>query len=354
MSKSATEKFRLIFHIGAGKTGTSSIQRSLRDSRDVLSSCGYDYWGLMLEFAPVKKYPWQNASEYNHLLKLRPNEAKEQIIDVLQQSIEISAQRGVSTAIWSNELFFSRSSLIAPALKELEAAGLETHIVAYVRRHDKWAQSAFLQWGIKHKNYEGKISSYKQYISRHPVRFYPAVRGWRSLFPKSFYIRNFDAVDDVVNDFKELVGLPEQIQGVRVYESPDAEELILRAIFNNTIPGPALPELFDDFFNYENIDPRLSVDKWLSELLPSAQDLSDTIQDAISDIESINKELSSSDQPMLDVTPSRAKEHSVNLGIVVSILYQMLIREKFKTNNLRKRLDKVQAEVTELRTKLGV
>ena len=50
---------RWIFHIGAGKTGTSSLQFTLRDSRPALAAAGVWYLGLMLEHAPVRHFEWQ-------------------------------------------------------------------------------------------------------------------------------------------------------------------------------------------------------------------------------------------------------------------------------------------------------
>ncbi len=49
-------KFRLVFHIGAGKTGTTSIQRALRTHMLFLRKQGTWYLGYMLEHAPVQRF----------------------------------------------------------------------------------------------------------------------------------------------------------------------------------------------------------------------------------------------------------------------------------------------------------
>ena len=54
--------------------------------------------------------------------------------------------------IWSNETFLGNDAIVFPAVQRLTEAGVGAlRIVAYVRRPDAWAQSAYLQWGIKHK-----------------------------------------------------------------------------------------------------------------------------------------------------------------------------------------------------------
>src|SRR5690606_15692465 len=99
---------RIIFHIGMGKTGTSSIQRSLRKADDRLIKVGVKYLGLMLEHSPIKLYGWQNGAATAKFSTLDPIEAGKQVEEILTKTARHFEQAGVHTLIWSNEWFFGR------------------------------------------------------------------------------------------------------------------------------------------------------------------------------------------------------------------------------------------------------
>src|SRR5690606_14773106 len=118
MDVSADKEFRLVFHIGAGKTGTTSIQRSLRESRRDLHQLGYDYWGVMLEHAPIKKYSWQKQAVPSEFMSLPPQQASNQILDIIKNSVSRSRKRGINVAVWSHEWFFNKPQYVVPALQK--------------------------------------------------------------------------------------------------------------------------------------------------------------------------------------------------------------------------------------------
>ena len=268
-SAGKTQPFRLIFHIGAGKTGTSSIQASLNEARQQLNEEGYDYWGLMLEFAPVILYQWQKASASKEFLSLDPQTATEQVTNVLSQSISSAQASGIHTAEW----FFGRHSSVIPALKALEEAGVEIQTVAYVRRHDAWAKSAYVQWGLKHKTYRGPLIPFKDYIKKRPVAFAGTLRPWLEAFPDTFLLRNFDEAGNVVDDFRTTLGITAELPDVRTNESPSPEELFFRSLYNNTVRDEAPPVNFDRLFQTNQITVHGSPVCWLQSLLPTDSDL---------------------------------------------------------------------------------
>src|SRR6266545_260795 len=145
--------FQLIVHIGNGKTGTSSIQETLRLSQDKLRQRGIVYLGLNLEHVPDKKYEWQRASGSEKFHALDAEVATAQLFEILHSAVNFVKSLGISRAIWSNEWLFARGKAAVPALSALAADGVEVKILAYVRRHDAWARSSYIQWGLKHKTY---------------------------------------------------------------------------------------------------------------------------------------------------------------------------------------------------------
>lgn len=342
--ESRDKKFRLIFHIGAGKTGTSSIQESLRQSTDSLHRSGIDYWGLMLEFAPVQKFIWQKPPATKEFLSLEDDEAKKQVYEALSESIQVSREQGFNTAIWSNEWFFGREKNVLPALKLLKDDGCQVEIISYVRRHDAWARSAYVQWGIKHKSYQGPIRPFKQYIKERPVRFFGTLKPWMEAFPDTFVLRNFDTAKDVVQDFLWVSGISSDVSSVRVNEAPSAEELLLRAIYNDSVKGEALPVQFDRRFQSRHLDFSRKPSDWLASLMPTRDDLSGVLEETQADREQVNRLLEAAHQPPLSDAPTPVKKAEVDGEILNAALIQMIFHQNKRIHALERRVRELMTE----------
>lgn len=330
-------KFHLIFHIGAGKTGTSSIQRSLSNQKKDLVSAGWDYWGLMLDQCPVKKYDWQKASASKLFLALDSTMAQAQVEDVLGLSIDDCLSRGVKTAIWSNEWFFGRHHNVIPALENLRKTDVSVTIVAYVRNHASWAKSAYVQWGIKHKTYSGPILDFQEYIKSRPVRFASTLRPWLDAFSDSIYIRNFDSVNDVVDDFSRLLDIPVKIISERINESPSGEELLLRAFYNNSIKGEAMPMDFDRTFQTNGVDFEMNPEVWLNGLLPDKESLRTVEFDSDQDIKETDDILRRFGEAPL-IQGGGVKAVSLDAYRLCGILAQLLVKQGRRINQLQLQL----------------
>lgn len=347
LSRAERKPFRLIFHIGAGKTGTSSIQTSLKEATDTLRSNGYDYWGLMLESAPVKLYDWQKASVSKDFPALQPTAAVNQLQSVLEQSIAASRDQGIHTAIWSHEWFFRRHHNVIPALKAVEAEDVRIEIVAYVRRHDAWAKSAYVQWGLMHKTYHGPLMPFRQYIKERPVRFARTLGAWAKAFPNSFHLRNFDVAGDVVKDFVAALNLPKSIPSIRVNEAPGSEELFLRALFNNGVQGQSFPVDFNRRFQLKRPDFTLNPNEWLASLLPTEEDLGAVAEDAADDCSAVNWMLEANCQPVLTKHDPKSKPSPIDLEKLTAAIVQIVFRQNEK-------LRKLQNQVNQLTKNTGI
>jgi hypothetical protein len=342
--------FRFIFHIGAGKTGTSSVQETLRLNREGVKVAGTAYFGLMLEFAPEQRYSWQKAAGSKEFLALEGAEATEQVIDVLRRSIDRVRAEGCRQAIWSNEWFFGRHAQVMPAMEALAADGIEVWVVAYVRRHDAWARSAYVQWGIKHKTYKGPLMPFERYRRIRPARFGTALQPWSEGSQWKFILRNMDSVGDVVSDFLTLCGVSnESLETVRTNESPGSEELLLRALFNSRAKGEVLPNAFDSLFGVRNIDFESRPDEWLRGLMPTKAALEAVLNDSEADREAIRPLLTAAGQdPLADLPLMNHKEFDVDQLKLVGILFHMLAHQAQKLHRLdlayRELLLKLEAE----------
>lgn len=210
-------KRRLIIHVGMGKTGSTSIQMSLRSNEDLLEKMGVKYLGLMLENVNLpKEYSWQHSGGWHTLLRLGNEKSTEELVEAFAY-VNDTLSSAISTLIWSNEsLFFDFEQV--NAVKILEKI-YDIHVIGYIRRPDDWISSAYLQWGVKHKTYTGPLQSFRQWSKVLPYTVAPRIDFWKSLFDRSDFF-NFNAVGDVTRHFLEK-SIPASSHEIEVQRSND-------------------------------------------------------------------------------------------------------------------------------------
>lgn len=307
---------KLIVHIGHGKTGSSSIQETLLSGRDILADQGIAYLGLMLEHGGgLNRHDWQkrSGSDIFFANARDPLTANGEMFAALSEALSQCDRDGVTKTIWSNEWLAPRSGMVLPALQKIAESGHEIEIQCYVRRHDKWAISAYSQWGLKHKSYDGRVRDFESWMpvfGGRSIRFADDIKPWHDAFSDKLKVFNFDAIGDVVEHF--LVN--NQIAGVRPINenvSPSAVEIAAQAVFNSKHPISMRPSEYDKVANLLRRDagteqPLSTIDK----LFPSQDALKTLLDDRRDDIATLNEHLARNGQPELDfTTPPRPVEH---------------------------------------------
>ena len=314
---------KLVVHIGNGKTGTTSIQQTLDAARGDLQKRGIHYLGRMLEHGVSETVKdWQTPAGAETLLHNMPApEVESDLREVLTAELSALETREATTAIWSNEALFARHMGVIEALQALRADGVDVQIVLYLRRHDKWARSAYAQWGIRHKSYQGPIKPFADWIAERPARFGPNLEVWHAAFGEALIVRNFDATGDVALDFLSLLDI-DNIAAHRVYETPTPEELTLHAAFNDRFPGVVLPDRFQRFSqSVGDLSPKTADPARIGHLLPSQGDLDKVLEDSAEDLARINAILIEKGQPPFDSDAEAKKTTQPELwGIIDSLL----------------------------------
>ena len=89
----------IILHIGAGKTGTTSIQSALEKETKLLTEQGFKYLGLMLENCYDKKYIWQNKHQDFHQVMTQNHQIKEELYEILNLTIDNAKKENIHTLI---------------------------------------------------------------------------------------------------------------------------------------------------------------------------------------------------------------------------------------------------------------
>lgn len=330
----SSKPLRLVFHIGAGKTGTSSIQHTLRRGLEALKAQGIWYLGLMLEHAPEHRHSWQIASGSEDFHTTEPALASQQLAEILRATVQAARAAGAHTLIWSNESFFDRNDKARPVLQALIAEGVDVQFVAYVRRHDAWVRSAYVQWAIKHKTNIGPVMRFQDWIKRRPARFAPALQSLLAEFPGRLQLRNLDSVKDAVADFLQLMAIDSsQIETVRDNVTPTNVEILLRALFNTRVKEKILPMRFDRLVA-RNADFNQSAGDYLRTMMPSDQDLREVRELCAADRAALDKLLQSCAQDTIATDELSGKRVDVDDGKLLFALAQLVMHQTQRIERL--------------------
>lgn len=338
----------LIWHVGAGKTGTTSIQNTLSQNKQVLESQGVRYIGYMLEGAKARLYPWQKPSQTEVFHTLNESETEEALEAILREEVEDAQKTGVHTLIWSNESFPGRCEKVFNVLEKLERKYFRLRIIAYVRSYEKWAKSAYLQWGLKHKTYAGELIPFKKWFLTRTHGFYESFRPIIERSPDKLTIRNMESVDDVVSDFFSFCNVQsEDIKIFRVYESPKNLEVYLRSIFNNGFEDMVTPDVYDT-----TVACRMKIGTaprdFLQYLLPSKDDLISVSEYYKKDKQLLNNFLESKKENILPEYIHSDTDLTIDTDVLVGCLSEIILSRNNQLEMITNQMETVQRNMKEL------
>lgn len=231
---------KIVFHVGMGKTGTTSIQGGLDVNADSLVKLKVRYLG-----------PWFDV--FDETYSGRANQrgffslpADEQIVFAkryFEYLREISKKDGVEIFIVSNESLWGQSNTLKPFFKTL-ASLMTVEFIAYARNPDDWLRSAYSQWGISHKTYQGRVRSFES-RSRPLIKSYREVLEWVRLYGKDFMLCDYDTAGDVFEHFIKSVGIKSGLTARRLHSRSSDAQLVLRLLLNDRHKEIVEPELFN-------------------------------------------------------------------------------------------------------------
>lgn len=333
---------KLIIHIGAGKTGSTSIQKTLLINDEILKNNGIWYLGLMLERANKKLFDWQKnlvhiIQDFN---QKKEEEITSQIVEILKEIIKEAKSKNIEKLIWSNESFLVSNHNFLPALNILKKEiGLEVEFIVYVRGYISWMQSAYLQWGIKHKTYKGELRSFNEWsINFHKPFFFKQINGLlHKIEDFPIYIRNMSASKSIINDFCEVLDIDSsRLNEIRDNDALKGEELFFRTLFNSNYKEEVLPNIFEESF--KNIDFSKTPKEFLEEYLPKKSDLEKVLEDTNQDREELNFLLSSQNQPIVEENIKK-KELKIDSEKLLLSISQIVINQSKEIEKLKKEIE---------------
>ncbi|MEN9501954.1 MAG: hypothetical protein RI964_1239 [Pseudomonadota bacterium] len=338
------KKLLLIVHIGMGKTGSSSIQKTLAGASEALAQQQAMYLGLNFESCHYKKYEWQKAGGWPELFERNDTTFHTELKDVLLHAIKEGREKNFAKLIWSNESLFNAHHRIIPTLSEVQQSeNIDVKIITYIRRHDSWAQSAYIQWGIKHKTYRGEIKSFREWINKGRLNYSSSANPWAKAF-HNFEIINFDKAGNIVKSFFDIAELDySHIYERRDNESPNLVALSLWAMFNDLSNEPVLPHALENLLKRAGLidkEPR-SID--IQTLLPNLQDLEYVRKISKEDRENINQLLAKCEQPLIETEHAKLKSTTIDHWQMHSALLMLLVDLNKQVNILKQQIKKLQS-----------
>lgn len=234
---------RIVFHIGMGKTGTSSIQHVLQKNPEELAKQNAAYLGMWFDaIDPAFKGP-------TGLSRFMAGNEQEKVAGADRfhaYLVDRAAKDGIETFIFSNETLFATGPQFAPFFRRLKAKGLPMSFFAYVRDPRDWLPSAYTQWAIQHKTNQGPVQDFPT-AARRVIGQYEGFRFWHENHGADLTVRRFESGLDVVEDFAKTVGLELPKSDIRRLARAEPADILLRAVFNTRFSEQVLPDRFDRF-----------------------------------------------------------------------------------------------------------
>jgi hypothetical protein len=299
----------LVVHIGAGKTGSSSIQQTLRKNCTDSESRGVVYLGTMLQMVPgALQYNWcQWGAPQNFFDSEDPDRVDEEVLLVLLDQMRRLTAARIDRAVWSNEAFLVQNARVLRILGRLaEEASVSVRPIVYVRRHDKRTESAYAELAIKSKRYRGPIRSFEEWAGSHAVAYSKNLNLWQRAFP-ALEIYNYDAVGDVAQHFCDVIGLM-GIDTVRANEPLSLPLLAAWAVFNNGSPNPTWATDFSRIAELLKIMPEaMPLVPAMDQLMPSQVSLMKLQIMYRDDFEAVNNMLKEQGRPPLEFDTPQPK-----------------------------------------------
>ncbi|WP_165735335.1 sulfotransferase family 2 domain-containing protein [Pseudoalteromonas sp. C8] len=198
----------------------------------------------------------------------------------------VSVSKGYTTIIWSNESLFVSYERLRHVLERLNS-DFELETVTFIRRHDKWIKSAYLQWGIKHKSYLGEVKSFKEW-SKKGVNFSEHMQLWAGFNGARCHFINFDSCVDASQAMFELLGLKNNISTIRINEAPSQLEIAMYALYNSLFTEQVLPRELGVLLKKHKVGSLNTPDINLKGLFPTAEELNSVLVNSKKDLDAVN------------------------------------------------------------------
>ncbi len=223
-----------------GKTGTTTIQAALHESKDVLQAAGIRYLGQWLGYIDSN---FDGFEGFQRFLKQGPEELGVTGARLCKYITGVANTTGNTRFLISNEQYLENIRHLTNFFLALRQK-VSLEVIIYVRAPAKWLPSAVAQWGIIHKTYPGPVRPFGV-TARTLMGQYYYIRQWREILGSAVSVRKYHEGADVAEHFLQAlsIGVPANVP--REQQRPSLADAVMRAAFNTKIAAMALPEEFN-------------------------------------------------------------------------------------------------------------
>ncbi len=323
---------QLILHIGTGKTGISSIRNQLIKNKQLLEKNNIYYLGKFFEHSSSKEeVDWARPNGFYMLEDKSSHTIRLELSNILQSISQYLPKE--ATCIIANESLHHGPVPFAQAFVNATCdINCSLHALAYARSHPSYLQSAYKQWGVRHKTKEGPIVGFKQWcLSEERFSIYAEqINQWNIILQDKLDIYNYDSIENTHEHFFEII---KKVSGStfdlkmdkeKFYATPSDESIFIYALNNNRHFSRQLPQIVETYLNAHyraSNNPPLD----LEDIVPSDETLVyiTNTPKIKNDIDLINRLLLQKGQNTHELIVNSAKEQTM-IGTRDSIVSSML------------------------------
>jgi hypothetical protein len=338
---------KLIIHTGHGKTGSTSIQSTLRKNKVFLQQNKIFYTGLNFEFLPIKTYDWQKPYGWPELSVLSQSDFDEQLFNVIFNALNEFKKQGYKKIVWSNESLFPRIEMLRTVIEKLQES-FDVETVTFIRRHDKWLKSAYFQWGVKHKTYLGVVKSFMEW-TKSGVRYSNEMKAWERLNSSKCSFINFDECGDASETFVRLLGFKnKELTTIRINETPNDIELAMYALYNSLFIEQKMPNELGSLLSTYEVNKLQVADVNIKEIFPTKQQLADAFLGCENDLKEVNAIFKDHGEPVFAIEDGvkNSKVPDITSDKMIAVLIHIMNEQNKKIQLLNNDLENLKSIVS--------
>lgn len=208
----------LYFHIGAPKTGTTSLQYFLDKNQKNLQERFKILYPKFVHGTNVDLTHPNHLYFFNSILNYDDLSAEKNV----NECIQYCEEHQISSIILSLESLLANERAPLVVYNLAQKFNCPFKIVVYLRRQDYWIESAWKQWGHKDKSFKNfnEFSAIytaidSVYEANYPFNLNPnwhcLLERWLEFFkPDDFIVRPFEREtigEDIIDDFMQILGV---------------------------------------------------------------------------------------------------------------------------------------------------